>query len=367
LLSCAASYLWGSLNAQTPGHAVSKLDPQGFDRLGVKANHPDCLHSHAPMPVTKTFAKTLSRRSACSSAAVNADDYDVLFHTGALLIILFVSSSACVIPVLAIRFPVLQIPTSFLFIVRHFGTGVLIATAFVHLLPTAFISLGDPCLSDFWTTDYPAMPGAIALLAILLVTIVEMVFSPGRKLCDGAHGVPSSHTLSSAHDASGGANISNLEGRSTSISREVSRIPREPSGTDMTESEKAQNVKSPVLAEAVDAEASSHLTAPIVLTPEQQHKKAVVQCMLLELGILFHSIFIGMALSVSVGFDFIVLLIAVTFHRMSKKQSMKSDILQTNLTTETFEGLALGSRIASIDWRGKNFQPWLMALAYGCT
>lgn len=35
--------------------------------------------------------------------------------------------------------------------------------------------------------------------------------------------------------------------------------------------------------------------------------------------------------------------------------------------SETFEGLALGSRIASIDWPKGTWQPWLMALAYGCT
>lgn len=40
-----------------------------------------------------------------------------------------------------------------------------------------------------------------------------------------------------------------------------------------------------------------------------------MQCLLLEMGILFHSVFIGMALSVAVGNDFIVLLIAITFHR----------------------------------------------------
>ncbi|KAJ4287464.1 hypothetical protein N0V88_007651 [Collariella sp. IMI 366227] len=173
--------------------------------------------------------------------------YNTPLHVGALLIILSVSSLACAVPLLASKFPVLRIPEPFLFGVRHFGTGVLLATAFVHLLPTAFISLGNPCLSSFWTTDYPAMPGAIA-----------------------------------------------------------------------------------------------------GLTEEQMHKKAILQCMLLEVGILFHSVFIGMALSVSVGTDFVVLLIAVAFH-------------------QTFEGLALGARIASISWPKNTMQPWLMVLAYGCT
>lgn len=47
----------------------------------------------------------------------------------------------------------------------------------------------------------------------------------------------------------------------------------------------------------------------------QKHMKALLQCLLLEMGILFHSVFIGMALSVAVGNDFVVLLIAISFHR----------------------------------------------------
>lgn len=84
------------------------------------------------------------------------------------------------------------------------------------------------------------------------------------------------------------------------------------------------------------------------LTPEQIHKKALLQVGLLEMGILFHSVFIGMALSVTGGSGFIVLLIAITFH-------------------QTFEGLALGSRIAVLKWKPKAAQPWLMACAYGLT
>lgn len=84
------------------------------------------------------------------------------------------------------------------------------------------------------------------------------------------------------------------------------------------------------------------------LTPQQRHKKALLQVALLEMGILFHSVFIGMALSVTGGPGFIVLLIAIVFH-------------------QTFEGLALGSRIAVLQWKPRAAQPWLMALAYGLT
>lgn len=78
-------------------------------------------------------------------------------------------------------------------------------------------------------------------------------------------------------------------------------------------------------------------------------QKMLLQCFLLEAGILFHSVFIGMALSVSVGPPFVVLLIAISFH-------------------QTFEGLALGSRIAAItSFPPSSPKPWLMALAYGTT
>ncbi|KAI4919063.1 uncharacterized protein J4E92_008707 [Alternaria infectoria] len=81
---------------------------------------------------------------------------------------------------------------------------------------------------------------------------------------------------------------------------------------------------------------------------EAQNKKLLLQCLLLEAGILFHSIFIGMALSVATGTAFIVFLIAISFH-------------------QTFEGFALGSRISAIRFPAGSPKPWLMALAYGTT
>lgn len=83
----------------------------------------------------------------------------------------------------------------------------------------------------------------------------------------------------------------------------------------------------------------------------QTQQNLLLQCLLLEAGILFHSIFIGMALSVATGRTFLVLLLAISFH-------------------QTFEGLALGSRIAAIPpsiFPPSSPKPWLMALAYGTT
>ena len=241
-----------------------------------------------------------------------ASDYNTPLHVGALLIILTVSSLACAIPMLAFKFPILRIPEPFLFGVRHFGTGVLLATAFVHLLPTAFISLGNPCLSNFWTTDYPAMPGAIALMGIFFVAIIEMVFSPARSFIprpekggdsSGAEGPKQRNQVVVASTGGGHCNHAAV----------VAAITR-PSTTRRGSIEPAPLRGNQANASKTTLEIESQGGG---LTAEQLHKKSILQCMLLEVGILFHSVFIGMALSVAIGGDFVVLLIAIAFHRQS--------------------------------------------------
>lgn len=273
------------------------------------------------------------KRALCTTGGAS-ENYNVPFHVGGLFIILFVSTTACAFPILVIKFPRLRIPASFLFSAKHFGTGVLIATAFVHLLPTAFISLGNPCLSEFWTTDYPAMPGAIALAGIFFVAIIEMVFSPAQHACGGGNqGVDSitrtpHHHESKESDGPGrvqpGAidgntqmrNLGPLQGRASSISRTLSRMGEENQRLDDVEAgaQRAQDaaLKTNNRFPIGDSETSQQSFG---LTSEQAHKKAVMQCFLLEMGILFHSVFIGMSLSVSVGSEFVILLIAIIFHR----------------------------------------------------
>lgn len=329
----------------------------------------------APQPFMSAdlAPQRLPRRSTCGSGKAQPD-YDLSLHVAGLFIILFVSGTGCAFPLLVRYFPKLRIPPTFLFGAKHFGTGVLIATAFVHLLPTAFNSLNDPCLSSFWTTDYQAMPGAIMLASVFLVTLIEMIFSPAQHVCGGNEGVtavsrnieaaakadecglshPNRAVRRQRSDSSMDVrDLGTLRGRVGSISRTLSRYREDGQRLDTHAS--AGNIEPEVLDSRKD-ETGEHVTEQDreagvhghALTSEQQHKKAIMQVFLLEMGILFHSIFIGMSLAVSVGNDFTVLLIAIVFH-------------------QTFEGLALGVRIADIEWKPRAAQPWLMALAYGCT
>ncbi|POR36133.1 Uncharacterized protein TPAR_03672 [Tolypocladium paradoxum] len=320
-----------------------------------------------PEPAHLSRAPMAKRESTCKTGGVDPDEYDMPLHAGALFVIWVVSTLGCAFPIVAARVPGLRIPRRFFFAVRHFGTGVLIATAFVHLLPTAFVSLGNPCLGDFWTKDYKAMPGAIALAAIFLVAVIEMVFHPSRHVppppllssASGCGGQPGSDgDTSKGHMCSSTAmlpfgDMGPLRGRSSSMGQGLSQLDRgNGSGAlddiAVSDREAADDGPKQPKPDPDREDSAAESVHERRLSPEMKRRKERLQCILLETGILFHSVFIGMALSVSVGADFIVLLIAIVFH-------------------QTFEGLALGARIAAIDWDGRRWQPWTMALAYGCT
>lgn len=78
-----------------------------------------------------------------------------------------------------------------------------------------------------------------------------------------------------------------------------------------------------------------------------QFKRMNMNITLLEGGILFHSIFVGMTISITTN-GFIALLVAIIFHQF-------------------FEGLGLGSRIAEIPYKANAAKPWVLVCAFGLT
>ncbi|EUC32354.1 hypothetical protein COCCADRAFT_5893 [Bipolaris zeicola 26-R-13] len=331
--------------------------------------------------------------------------YNTTLHVFALLLILTLSTAACSFPIIVKRFPSIPVPHQFLFISRHFGTGVLIATAFVHLLPTAFESLTHPCLPHFWNKRYPAMPGLVAMTAVFVVVSIEMFFAargaghvhstgyenlgldssqngarPAHKRSHSygmySNGMPGASGLAPGivlHDVESSINL--MAGRSPSVSAASPMTPTMPidarnrksmdngddddddSDLEITREELAHQDaedsedESRLLPGPHTHQQHSHGRGEPSETPEKsdaQNKKLLLQCLLLEAGILFHSVFIGMALSVATGTAFVVLLTAISFH-------------------QTFEGFALGARISAIRFPAGSPKPWLMAMAYGTT
>ncbi|OAX79864.1 hypothetical protein ACJ72_05814 [Emergomyces africanus] len=339
--------------------------------------------------------------STCGSG-VRTGSYNTPLHVAALILILVLSTFACSFPIIARRFPRLPIPRHFLFLSRHFGTGVLIATAFVHLLPTAFISLTNPCLPRFWNKGYPATAGLVAMIAVMIVVTIEMFFAiRGAKHVHGSEYDTLIEEESAPYHESSSIPLVNGAGREGEIRlgkvRGAAHLHEDspsntvsPSSQDLALEEGSSTApmlqKTPAskpqdgddedldldleeLDPFPDTSSSyddsrapgrypnhhhhhhNHHRSPSQTISPQAAQKQLLQCLLLEAGILFHSVFIGMALSVATGTSFLVLLVAISFH-------------------QTFEGFALGARIASLIpalFPASSPKPWLMALAYGAT
>ncbi|GLA32359.1 hypothetical protein AnigIFM63326_011503 [Aspergillus niger] len=254
---------------------------------------------------------------------------------------------------------------------------------------SAFVSLTDPCLPRFWSETYRAMAGFVAMIAVFVVVLVEMFFALkgaghvhgseydqlisdvgadfasddqdedtdyGTGLADNVHLDRLGEDMTLRSPASLGRSPANGPSRPTN---KDSAVPTELNDREFGESHTFEDTRinaqknrdeQPWHSDRRRSHGSVHQGTDIE-SSRQNPQRQLLQCLLLEAGILFHSIFIGMALSVATGTSFIVLLVAICFH-------------------QTFEGFALGSRIASLIpdlFPPSSYRPWLMALAYGTT
>ncbi|KZV66306.1 ZIP-like iron-zinc transporter [Peniophora sp. CONT] len=246
----------------------------------------------------------MSDSTNCGSGGGSTD------YTGLRIASIFIiwagSSAGALFPVFAKRTPWLGVPPALFDFAKYFGSGVIIATAFIHLLSPALEELSSPCLSEAWT-EYPYAL-AIALASIFFIFIVELLaFRIGtarlRKL--GVHHVDVHGHGLGGHSAHGP--------EAAGQSRDAS-----PGLEDIQEDEHAHDVAAQVIGIGI-----------------------------LEFGVILHSVLIGLTLAVDPNFK--VLFAVLVFH-------------------QTFEGLALGSRLAFMQLPPRHsYIPVAAAALYGLT
>jgi len=186
------------------------------------------------------------------------------------------------------------------------------------MLPSAFESLSDPCLPDFWVDIYTAAPGAIAMAAVIAIFLVE--FASTRYLA--------------------------------AVDRRIAQnaaAPLDPSGTPLdTKVDDSSSREQTPPPSHQEQHFGHHHFSPAPVQGEVDRSTAATQklgVVVLEAGIIFHSVFIGLTLAVSAGSDFISLFITIIFHR--KYPYLLPKI--ADLTKRNIRGI--GSRKSNCDTR----------------
>ncbi|KAL1559915.1 synaptonemal complex protein zip1 [Salvia divinorum] len=78
------------------------------------------------------------------------------------------------LPILGRRFEVLRPENDVFFMIKAFAAGVILATGFVHILPDAFRSLSSPCLGENPWGKFP-FAGFVAMMAAIGTLVVDTV------------------------------------------------------------------------------------------------------------------------------------------------------------------------------------------------
>lgn len=274
---------------------------------------------------------------------------------------MLISHAGACFPVFAARHEGTRVPAWAFFIAKFFGSGIIIATAFIHvsqtqtlilnyifpssvplcesqrsfpntasfssfllswarlmmmmmmmmkLLAPAHEALSNPCLTGP-ITGYPWVEG------ISLMTIFVLFFTEFMVMRYSKFGRDDRNPTEDRQPVTNGNNS-------------MSSLPPHTPGENHLGHSRDHDGESLRARQTRNDEYAAQMTAIFIL----------------EFGVIFHSIFIGLTLAVA-GEEFKTLYIVLVFH-------------------QTFEGLGLGSRLAAAKWpKSKQSTPYLLGVAYG--
>jgi zinc transporter 1/2/3 len=230
------------------------------------------------------------------SCGATERDYNIRLRVGLLFVLLFTSGFGVFLPILTTRFNLIGHTNIIFVILKQFGTGVVISTAFVHLFTHAELMFANSCLGEL---QFEGTTAAIFMAGLFLSFLIDYL---------------------------GARFVQWRQSKRVVESPEIAAI-----GSDQESA-----TKSTASATPHHAHGSMHQASPM---------EAKINVYNLEAGIVFHSIckfatsrwktstntppVIGITLVVAGDSFFITLFVVILFHQM-------------------FEGIALGTCIAEL-------------------
>ena len=219
----------------------------------------------------------------------------------------------------------------FYFICKNFGQGVIFATSFIHLLQPANEELSDPCLSPAFQ-EYP-YAFAICMFASFSIYLLEIVsrYYIENMLKKGSNDIHHGHGLFNMGKMLEGEHLKEhgilTEGNhdheqcATDVRKDDIELGQNKNTGDYS----SESSLTETVTKAIDSDEHAHELDTL-------HK--VLSVCILEFGVIFHSVFVGLTLGVVSKNQFKVLFVVLVFHQL-------------------FEGLGCGVRIAEVKFAGK--------------
>jgi solute carrier family 39 (zinc transporter), member 1/2/3 len=310
-------------------------------------------------------------------------NYNLGMHIAAVFIIMFASGLGAFIPVLSKAFPAFKISGKIitlgkttmkksndeqndllmcLRLGKFAGSGIILATGFIHMLPSALENLTSPCLPAIWNTGYTAFATLFAMTAALAMQLIEHLASEHAQKRQEENAKQDADAIQSVEkilDPHKDANTSRVITRSqeTLIGNKSCQTPVNVQDaaavmalshihSHHTHTHGGSNDHYPHAHHHhhPHTESHGHDHGDILLLAAQRKD---LSTFILELGITFHSVIIGIALGVSPGDEFTGLLIALCFHQF-------------------FEGFALGARLVELTFQTYR-HAFIMAFVFAMT
>ncbi|KAJ4359164.1 high-affinity Zn(2+) transporter zrt1 [Ascochyta clinopodiicola] len=261
-------------------------DTQHTEHDGETAEEPAASEEHCHFHAGVEHCVGGSEEVSCDATD---RDYNIPLRVGLLFVILVTSAFGVFLPILTTRFNIIS-QTNIIFVVlKQFGTGIVLSTAFIHLFTHADLMFGNECLGEL---QYEGTTAAVFLAGLFLSFLADYLGARFVQWRQKKHAGSDSEIRGTPSDGSDKA-----VSASTSPDNEFNRSHGLP-----------------------HAHGAIHSVTPM---------EEKINVMNLEAGIIFHSILIGITLVVAGDSFFITLFIVILFHQM-------------------FEGIALGTCIAEL-------------------
>ncbi|EPE03716.1 zinc-regulated transporter 1 [Ophiostoma piceae UAMH 11346] len=281
------------------------------------------------------------------NAGENEYDGRLGARISALFVLLVTSSATTFFPVIATRMKRLRIPLYVYLFARYFGAGVIIATAFIHLLDPAYEAIGPAScvgMTGGWAeyTWPPCLALVMVMFTFLLDFTAEWYVEKKYKLGHSHDGNVENTITTGGSDADHKSHAS--QSHQFLHSADQDNTAAAPSAAAAAAASGTVGSSS----DSIDAEKAAYGTA----FDDFAFREQIAAFLILEFGVIFHSVIIGLNLGVA-GSEFNTLYPVIVFH-------------------QAFEGLGIGARLSAIPFPRNPSKflkalPWMLCAAYGLT